>query len=349
MKAYQLRAEDLAKLILRAAAEREVWAPVRRNDLTLFERITDPAQIDWEADNVRVPLRGLFLPVQEALFTFRKEGAEVTLAAPQDEPTLAGRLIIGARLCDAAALEYLDRAFGDPLADAPYRRRRERDLIVAVTCEKERPYCFCEVASEVLSRPRGADWLLTRVEDRLLVEVLSEKGERLAQSFSDLLSEADSQLLEAARAIRVAIAGRISNNARFSPEGLPARLMAAWDSPVWQSESERCLGCGICTFLCPSCQCFDICDRAGILGGERYRCYDTCQFASFTKMASGENPRPTQSERLRNRVLHKFAYSNERFGATACVGCGRCVYLCPVGIDIREVVEMATKEAVPVE
>lgn len=347
MKAYQLRVDDLPKLIARAGEGREVWAPVRHDDLTLFERIKSADEIDLETQNARIPLRSLFQPVQESLFAFRKRQEDVTIAAASDGQR--PRLIFGARLCDTAALDYLDHAFGSPPADVPYQRRRERDLVLAVTCARARPYCFCELAAQALSRPRGADWVLTRVDDFYLVEALTESGQRLAESLRDLLTEADEQLVEAATAKRAALAEQVSKSAHFTTENLAKRLSDAWASPVWERESERCLGCGICTYLCPSCQCFDICDRAGILGGERYRCYDTCQFAAYTKMASGENPRPTQKERLRNRVLHKFSYSSDRFGLISCVGCGRCVYLCAVGIDIREVVEAALKEGVPVE
>ena len=100
---------------------------------------------------------------------------------------------------------------------------------------------------------------------------------------------------------------------------------------------ERCLACGACSFLCPTCHCFDIQDEVTAEGGVRFRCWDTCQFGEFTRMGAGHNPRPTQKERVRQRVSHKFKYLVEEFGRLGCTGCGRCVEACPVNIDIRSV------------
>ncbi len=108
---------------------------------------------------------------------------------------------------------------------------------------------------------------------------------------------------------------------------------------MWGDLTETCLGCGVCTYLCPTCHCFDICDEAATAAGERIRVWDSCQFPLFTQEASGANPRPSGKERFRQRIMHKFSYLPKERDMAGCVGCGRCVAECPVNLDIREVLE----------
>jgi len=126
-----------------------------------------------------------------------------------------------------------------------------------------------------------------------------------------------------------------------STEGLKENLDEMYDDPFWDELHLRCLGCGVCTYLCPTCHCFDIVDEGNGAAGQRLRNWDTCQFALFTHHTSGHNPRPTGRERMRQRVMHKFNYFVSNFGDIACVGCGRCVRECPVNLDIRAVIEDA--------
>ncbi len=128
-------------------------------------------------------------------------------------------------------------------------------------------------------------------------------------------------------------------------DGITASLDRAVDSPLWDRVHRTCLGCGVCTYLCPTCHCFVISDTKRGARGERVRCWDACQYPAFTLEASGHNPRPTPRERLRHRMLHKFSYFPKDFGKHACVGCGRCVEHCPVNLDLREVIAAVRGEA----
>jgi ferredoxin len=118
----------------------------------------------------------------------------------------------------------------------------------------------------------------------------------------------------------------------------------AFDDGRWEELTVRCLGCGSCTYLCPTCHCFDIADEARLYKGRRIRTWDSCQFPLFTKHASGHNPRRNKKERLRQRFMHKFSYAVENTGTALCVGCGRCIAGCPVNLDIRDVIRSFTKE-----
>ena len=129
-------------------------------------------------------------------------------------------------------------------------------------------------------------------------------------------------------------------------DGLKEKLDRSFENPIWQELTEKCLGCGVCTYLCPTCHCFDIVDETHASTGQRMRTWDSCQFPQFTLQASGVNPRATVKERFRQRVMHKFSYMIESYEQIGCVGCGRCVTECPVNLDIRHVVNSISKQEV---
>ncbi|MBR3004774.1 MAG: 4Fe-4S dicluster domain-containing protein, partial [Lachnospiraceae bacterium] len=125
-------------------------------------------------------------------------------------------------------------------------------------------------------------------------------------------------------------------------EDLDKKLAKMFEHPIWDKVTKGCIGCGTCTFVCPTCYCFDIDSENYGAEGCKYRCWDSCMFSDYTRLAGGANPRPTKKERLRNRYMHKLSYFNERYGETLCVGCGRCVEKCPAHLDISEFIEKAS-------
>jgi ferredoxin len=179
------------------------------------------------------------------------------------------------------------------------------------------------------------DLLLTDLGDRYLLETVTERGEELVSGSTCLRQAAPED---------VALKAEIAANAeqRVSgpdTEGIKALLDGMFENSFWDELHLKCLGCGICTYLCPTCHCFDIVDEGRNGHGQRVRNWDTCQLSLFTHHTSGHNPRPTGKERMRQRVMHKFNYFVSNFGDMACVGCGRCVRECPVNLDIRAVID----------
>jgi ferredoxin len=182
----------------------------------------------------------------------------------------------------------------------------------------------------------GADILLTDVGDGYLVEFLTAKGEALASTLPGAQA-ADAGSAQKKEALRAEAKAKV--RADIPGRAVKPILEANFDHPFWATLHTRCLACGTCTYVCPTCHCFDIVDEVKGDKGVRCRNWDSCMFPMFTKETSGHNPRPSQKERWRQRTMHKFRYIPENFGVLGCVGCGRCVMQCPVNLDIRKIVE----------
>ncbi len=318
-----------------------VFAPRATGEgLVVLGRLARAEELVLEFTTTRNSIREVFMPRSEPLFRFvrNEQGLELCPAPPPKGRAVA----FAVRPCDVAALAVTDKVFLDEPADELYRARREATAIVCLFCQSAQPTCLCGAVGGVAERALElSDVALTPVGEGLVAEVLSEKGEELAQLAREALRPAGADEARAAEQARAQIEQQTRE--RGPLEALSAGVLDLWDSPVWEKHAARCLACGICTYLCPVCQCFDILD-AGVMSGTRYRSWDTCQFRYFTVHASGHNPRPNQAARLRQRILHKFKYQPELLGLLGCTGCGRCVALCPVGIahvDILE--ELAAK------
>ena len=321
---------DTAEQVLAAlvATGVRVVAPVARDGLLSFAPLA-PGQDAALTGQTRWSPKEAVFPRTEPLLSFRFGHAAVEMSAGHEppEPTV----LFGVRPCDAAGLAILDRVFlGEPV-DAPYQAWREATTIVGLACaEPAGDACFCTSVGGSPTGETGSDLLLTPVDGRWLVEALTPQGAALAAGLGDALTpgELDKSATIAAAADRVA-----RRDVPLDPDALESRFTDA----AWVDEALRCLGCGTCAFICPTCHCFDLTDEANRHGGVRRRNWDACQFGLFTLHGSGHNPRPDQGARFRQRVLHKFSYFPRRYGTPMCVGCGRCIVSCPAGMDIAEV------------
>lgn len=332
---------DLPKLIEKWMADTTVYAPVRQGDYTEFKPLSDPSQAELDFSiNTRYPPKSLFLPQSEVMFRVQDTSFEST----EDEGS--PRVILGIHPCDARALDLLDGVLdADDYQDPYWVNKREKTTLVVVGCDDPCETCFCTSVGTLPLDKRGADVLLTDIGDDYVVDVQSEKGKVLFDHLPDASQEqiATSHQVAAAAEDKMTDVFDFEQSRGLRPSERKAfckdTLYGLFDSGFWSKVQQSCLGCGVCTYLCPTCHCFDIVDEAQ--RGERVRNWDTCMFRLYSHEASGHNPRPTNTERTRQRIMHKYAYFVELYNQIGCTGCGRCVRYCPVNLDIRHVLRSA--------
>lgn len=297
--------------------------------------------------NTVQPPKGQAFPQREVFFTFeRTKGGlpQLTSLVPNPVP----QAVFGVRPCDGQGLAQMDRVFGEEHADTFYQSRRNALAYVGLACnEPPSRHCFCKSVGGSPFGEEGLDVLMVDLGERYLVRAATPVGEVLMEAGGAVLGEATADDRVAADRLRLAALGH-PQRAVAEAAAVPERLKAGFGSSLWDSLAQPCIACGICTFLCPTCHCFDINDEVATgspLSGSRVRTWDSCQFPDFTMHSSGHNPRAGLGARLRQRVCHKFQYFFENHGAFQCTGCGRCIAACPVGIDIVAVVNRVAAEA----
>lgn len=318
---------NIASWLSELAKTRKIIAPVENNlSPAVFKELKEGDTPIIDGSKMMMSPRDYFLPGYEVLFEEKTENGKVTLVdcTPKTVPAVT----IGMWLSDARGLQILDMVFLDEqFCDPYYAARRNDNIIVAVVPAKKRWSTFWSSTDDISSWKNAANVILYDLGNKFVAEITNEKGEEITKSF-DMATSEDQKNAERLFAIFAD-----NDNMDFKNKIISKKLV--WDSPIWEEISKRCISCGICTYICPSCSCFDIADEIHGNKTSRYRCHDSCQFAEFTLMGHGHNPRPTQMPRCRQRLLHKFRYQPKQFGITGCTGCGRCVELCPVNIDIR--------------
>ena len=340
-----LKKEQLEGFLESLLNDYTVFGPVKKGDLLFFNRIESVNDVALGRGNTLNSVKDALFPQTERLFAYRHDDKAVEINAPSsDGKELA---LFGIRPCDARGLLLLDKVFGGSLRDPYYCDKREKTVVIGMACNQPDPNCFCLALGGGPCSAEGSDLLFLDLGDQYLVKAGSSKGKALLKN--KVFQKVDEETLARADLIEKE-AEKSMNQAAFGQpaigEGLDKRLEILFDDPIWDDITESCLGCGICTYLCPTCHCFDILDEVGKSAGERIRIWDSCQFPLFTHQASGVNPRPSAKERFRQRIMHKLCYLPQNGNIAGCVGCGRCVTECPVNLDIREVIQkISAREA----
>jgi ferredoxin len=317
---------DLTRLIDEWREKATVYGPVRQGDLVEFRPLmgSDDGSL-YLAANTRYPPKSLFLSQSEAMFRVSGSHLEPVEAASSD------RVVLGIRPCDARACQLLDDVFIGPEHTDPYwDAKRSQTTLVALGCTDPCDTCFCTAVGSGPFDSRGADVMLIDIGDEYVARASSARGQALLSRLKD----ASQEQIDASSQVRTKALTAMEEP--FELDGIKGTLYGLFDDEFWYDVQQPCLGCGVCTFLCPTCHCFDIVDEAQ--RGERVRNWDTCMFRIYSQEASGHNPRPTNTERTRQRIMHKYAYFLELYDEVGCTGCGRCVRYCPVGIDIRQII-----------
>ncbi|MFB0566714.1 MAG: 4Fe-4S dicluster domain-containing protein [Candidatus Aminicenantaceae bacterium] len=316
-----------------------IYAPVNKDDLWNYELTDNLQSIDLDYLTTVLSLKKIIFPQREILLEFNssnEEGIQVTEVLPEERPAV----IFGVRPCDAKALTLMDKVFGGDFEDLYYFKRRNSTILVGLTCSSPpSPNCFCLSVDGSPHSKDGLDILMTDLGDKYIVESLTQKGNQLINAAKEIFQTPKEKDKKDADKIKADSEKKIKRQITGIKK-IPPKLKEMFEVPFWNEESLSCIRCGICTYLCPTCHCFDINDEvttSSPLKGKRVRTWDNCQFPDFTMHSSGHNPRPDRSSRLRQRILHKFQYFVERYKSYQCTGCGRCVSKCPVGIDIIEV------------
>lgn len=328
MKVLKIGAERLPELLQRLMAEHEVYIPKGLG----FTRAGDPAELALPQGNTKRSIKELLFPPCEPLLRYRL-GQSLEVEDPLQEIDHKSRIVFGTRPCDALGMELIGRVFLEEPEDELFKERLEKTYILSFACEEPDEQCFCTSIHEGPAETRGSDLLFVPHNGMFFVIIATERGAQLLEGFS--LDEASDEELKELDEVLAGYKAKVKK-ALADAHSLPAQLQ--FESPRWRDAAPACIGCGICTFLCPTCYCFDIQDEGDRREGERLRIWDGCLFYDFTKMAVGQ-PRPEHYRRYRQRLMHKFKYFPELFGELLCTGCGRCIRHCPMGIDLVEVLE----------
>ncbi len=334
-------AKDKRELFFAKACEKmHVYVPVEEGGTVSYRKWT-PGTAVSEALHTTRSAKDFFFPQTENLAEFRMSGKNIEILDPRRETE--DFAVFGVRACDVRSFGILDKVFLSDPVDTYYKNRREHGLILGLSCAHPTESCFCGTFGIDAAEPM-ADVDFTEGDGGYFIRANSEKGAAFLASLGDLFEERDAAAAEDAKAKTRAIMKKLPL-ASLTTDGFGGdKLEALFHDERWDTLCEACLGCGTCTFVCPTCQCYDIRDYDTGHGICRYRCWDSCMYSDFTKMAHG-NPRLTQKERFRQRFMHKLVYfPGNNGGEFGCVGCGRCLASCPIHMNIVRVMKKLSPE-----
>ncbi len=332
MISVALDAKNLKNLIAAMLKQAKVRAPVRDKNGVALADVSAKSGLVFDFANLKLPLKREFFPQCEVISRFDGDGQRAEI--PSGGPVA----IFGVRPCDALSLMYLDKVFSDgQYTDPYYKKRRDNTLVISMACNSPATTCFCSSIGGSPHSSKGSDAMMFDLGSSVLFESVSGKGEAFLKKNQKLFRKPTTKELQKRKRLEEdaeKLVGRINAVA-----DTPASLEKKNDPGFWNEIADTCLSCGACTYLCPTCHCFDFYDeKQGDGSGTRLRVHDACMFAGFTKEASGHNPRGSKRDRMRQRIMHKFSYAPENYGEMFCVGCGRCIANCPSNIDIRETI-----------
>lgn len=313
-----------------------VVLPVKKAGVVNFDVWHDQAEVAFNVLKTSKSPKDYFFPQSETLMKFRYQGKKISIEDVRDDHDPF--VLFGIKACDLQSFDVLDRVFLHDPVDTFYQARREAGIVVSLACSKPDESCFCTTFGIDPSAPKG-DVTTYLVGEYLYWQANTEKGNLLTEKVADLLEECESNEVDSEKSRIKAILPKLplSNLSIDKIKALSTDEM--FNSAKWAELSSTCMGCGSCTFVCPTCQCFDIKDFNTPNGTIRYRCWDSCMYSEFTQMAGGNN-RTTQLQRYRQRFMHKLKYYPENNdGLFSCVGCGRCVKKCPQHLNIVKVIK----------
>ena len=333
---FKIAKEKLNEFLAKLNESAGIFIPVKRAGEVNYEVWNADKEVSLETLKTVKSPKNMFFPQTETMMQFKTEGKTLEVIDARFEK--GPFVLFGVKACDYKAIEVLDKVFlADPV-DTFYQSRREATTIVTLACSRPEESCFCGAFGIDATNPLGdvTAWL---DNEYLYLQANTQKGETIVAIAKEFAQEGGEEAVEAQKAATTAVLAKLPfaniDLSRFKPEN----LNELFNDTAWGEMSEACLGCGTCTFVCPTCQCFDIRDFKTHEGVIRYRCWDSCMYSDFTLMAHG-NSRTTQMQRFRQRFMHKLVYyPSQNDGLYSCVGCGRCVNKCPQRLNIVKVIK----------
>jgi ferredoxin len=344
--AASLPAAELNKFVSVLLEKYPVFAPVSKGREYVFARLEDAAQLAEGYQPTILPAKKVLQQPLETIFSFVKQEAvaddgrcttlgEENICFVDSGSASQTKVLFGVRPCDVNSFAVLDEVFCKDLPDPFYCRSRHETLVVAQNCVKPCRSGFCYYLQTGPGLQRGYDLLLTELDGVYLAEAGSEEGRELLALYP---------FYEATPAMALAKDELLAATSRKLPKHILTRNLAELleentNHPVWEDLHRRCLGCGTCTMVCPTCFCYNVFDKLdlGLDSGVRQREWDSCKLMEFSQVALGHNFRKDRQARAQWRIYHKLLYQQRQFGKMGCVGCGRCIYSCMVNIDLTDV------------
>ena len=328
--------EKLDALFAEISKSAKLYMPIDNADGTAsYSEWTEGAKWSTALNTTKSP-KDFFFPQSEDLMRFKTEGKNIEVIDVREE--MQDFVVFGVRACDVKSFDILDRVFLTEPRDSFYAMKREHGIIVSVACTKPAETCFCSTFGINAAEPAG-DVSAWRCDDALYLQPNTEKGKALVEKLSALLDDGCDCAVNEQKEKTAKIMAKLPLASLTTDAFGGGKTAELFNDPAWDELSSSCLGCGTCTFVCPTCQCYDIKDFNTGNGVIRYRCWDSCMYSDFTRMAHGNN-RNSQKERFRQRFMHKLVYYPENNdGIFSCVGCGRCLAKCPISMNIVKVMK----------
>jgi sulfhydrogenase subunit beta (sulfur reductase) len=341
MKYATIKKEDLNRWLKHLQRKARLYAPRKKENLFIFRPVKDINEISLNYIPTILPPKKYYFPQKEKLFRFKVKPFKTSKAIKAFEEYI----LFAVHTCDIAGIQCMDVIFRESPEDPNYLNRKEKMFIIGIECLQ---YCdkYANCTSMGNHVPRGGyDLMMVDIGEKFILHINSHKGERLIHGLA-YIREANEQDMSDLERVR-------ENKKKVFKEEFSAPLAKVYEtfdkhfnSPVWQDVGKRCVACGNCTAVCPTCYCFDVLDEADLSlnEGMRYRIWNSCQMEDFAKVAGGEDFRKGRDGRQRHRYYRKFKYPMDKFNRYFCTGCGRCTRACMSQISLVETVNSLLAE-----
>ncbi len=332
MKKYQLEKKQLSSFIDHLKKQGLVFAPHKKGERSYsFSEVEDPNLVILDYNRTLNSIKKYFLPPREQLLSFSKANNSLQKSSFDNNK----KIFLGVHSYDMKAILKLDYNFTQGNPEENYLQRRQNSSFIGVSFIPDE-FHFSQSVGIPLHNTEGFDIYLEQNPDGYTLKIITDKGKKLISGFDELGQAKNVSLNQA----------QFQNKLKYNYNRLPEVFEQSWNAAVWEEVSKKCVGCGTCNLVCPTCYCFDVEDNfdLSLQNGTRDRSWDGCMLNGFAVVAGGENFRETLAERQRHRVHRKFKYISDITGEPWCVGCGRCTTYCTAGISIVEIVNQLCDE-----